>query len=141
MQKEESTWDKYRETLASLEKEWRGTSLGFMKDRAALAASYGGIIPSDVQKQIAEKETEAIKSINKKIREESNRFANQIQVYDFSQNPSRINEEPKKESALEKTPDGVPKSPLYSKFIGDYQPAPSKEPSPPAKSKDEERER
>lgn len=65
----------------------------------------------------------------------------EIEAYDRRRFTSRVSEEPKKETQIERTPDGVPQSPLYSKFIGDYQPTTSKETSPPAKGKDQERER
>jgi hypothetical protein len=138
---EKSAWDRYRETINNLEKEWEDISIQFTKDRAALLSAYGDKIPDDVETKLAKKEVAVFQSIDKKIREESGRFADQLQAQGISPNTPLANKEPTKETPLERTPDGVPKSPLYSKFIGDYQPAPSKEPSPPAKSKDQERER
>lgn len=138
---EESAWDRYRETISNLEKEWEDRTIQFTKDRAALLSSYGGKIPDEAQKKLAEKEVAIFQSIDKKIREESGRFADQLQAQGISLNTPLANKEPTKETPLERTPDGVPKSPFYSKFIGDYQPEPSKEPTPHAKSKDEERER
>lgn len=138
---EESAWDRYRETISNLEKEWVDASIQFTKDRAALLSSYGDKIPDDVEAKLAKKEVAVFENIDKKLREESSRFADQLQEQAINPNTPLANKEPTKETPLERTPDGVPKSPLYSKFIGDYQPATSKEPSPPVKAKDEERER
>lgn len=118
---EKSASDRHIEIITSLEKEWKKTSLQFAKDRAALISSYGGKIPDEVEKQLAKKEAEAIQDINKRLREQSDRLVNQ--------------------PPLEKTADGIPITPLYSKFIADHKLDKSKEPPSPTKDKNEERER
>lgn len=138
---EETAWDRYKKTISNLEKEWEDKTIQFIKDRAALLSSYGGKIPDEVERQLAKKEVDVLKSIDKKIRDESGRFADQVKAQGISLNTPLANKELNKESPPERTPDGVPNSPLYSKFIGDYKPAPSPEPTPPAKAKEEERER
>lgn len=114
----------------------------YADERRALEASYGtGNIPAKEENKLIKYAQEQNKKFNERQDAEKARYIKEIEDYDRRRNPSLIKEEPKKEAAPEKTTDGVPKSPFYSKFIGDYKPEPSKEPSPPAKGKDEERER
>ncbi len=110
--------------------------------RRALEASYGlGNVPKHEEQKLVAYAKEQNEKFNEREDAEKARYIKEIEDYDRRRYPSRISEEPKKEAAPERTPDGVPKTPFYSKFIGDYKPEPSKEPSPPAKGKDQEKER
>lgn len=114
----------------------------YADERRALEASYGtGNIPEKEENKLIKYAQEQNKKFNERQDAEKDRYIKEIEDYDRRHYPSRISEEPKKEAELEKNPDGIPKLPLHSKFIGDYKPEPSKEPSPPAKGKDQERER
>lgn len=114
----------------------------YADERRALEASYGtGKIPEKEEKKLTTYAQEQHEKFKEREEAEKARYMKEIEAYDRRRNPSRINEEPKKEATQERTPDAVPQSPLYSKFIGDYKPAPSQEPTPPAKAKEEERER
>ncbi len=114
----------------------------YADERRALEASYGtGNIPAKEENKLIKYAQEQNKKFNERQDAEKARYIKEIEDYDRRRYPSRISEEPKKEAAPERTPDGIPKSPLHSKFIGDYKPAPSKEPSLPEKGKDQEKER
>lgn len=131
-QEEKSIWDVHNEKKAALQKEWLETSLAFTKNRAALAASYGGQIPHELQKELAQKEATTFKGLNKRIREEENRFMDQIENYDLSRNliPQRNITTHQKESGQERPPSRA------SRFI-DALPSSKQAPSPaPDNSKD-----
>lgn len=141
-EEEKKIWDAHQKRLAVVSVDRATYYREYANDVKALTASYGeDAIPQEEWKKLKDNAKEALEDISKREQKEIVRYMDEIEAYDRRRNPTRINEEPKKEAAPERTPDGVPKSPFYSKFIGDYKPEPSKEPSPPAKAKDEERER
>ena len=133
MQKEEkSIWDIHNEKKAALQKEWLETSITLAKDRAALRASYGGQIPQNIQKEIAKKEAETIQKINMRIKEEQNRFINQIESYDHSRNlnPGKTITTQEKEVVQERPPSRA------SRFIGSLPSSRQSLPLAPDNSKD-----
>lgn len=141
-QEEKKIWDAHQKRLAVVSVDRATYYREYANDVKALTASYGeDAIPQEEWKKLKDNAKEALEDIAKREHKEIVRYMDEIEAYDRRRFPSRVSDEPKRETPLERTPDGVPKSPLYSKFIGDYQPAPSKEPSPPVKGKDEERER
>jgi hypothetical protein len=141
-EEEKKIYDSHQKRLAVVSVDRANYYREYANEVKALTASYGkDAIPQDEWNRLKDNAKEALEDIAKREQKEIVRYMDEIEAYDRRRYPSRISEEPKKEAAAERTPDGVPKSPLYSKFIGDYKPEPSKEPSPPAKGKDEERER
>lgn len=141
-EEEKKIWDAHQKRLAVVSVDRATYYREYANDVKALTASYGeDAIPQEEWKKLKDNAKEALEEIAKREQKEIVRYMDEIEAYDRRRFPSRVSDEPKKETPLERTPDGVPKSPLYSKFIGDYQPAQSKEQSPPVKGKDEERER
>lgn len=139
---EKKIWDAHQKRLAVVSVDRTAFYREYTNDVKALTASYGkDAIPEEEWKKLKDNAKEVLEEIAKREQKEIVRYMDEIEAYDRSRFPSRFSEEPKKEATQERTPDGIPNSPLYSKFIRDYKPAPSQEPTPPTKAKEEERER
>ena len=140
-EEEKKIWDAHQKRLAVVSVDRATYYREYANDVKALTASYGeDAIPQEEWKKLKDNAKETLEEIAKREHKEIVRYMDEIEAYDRSRFPSRFSEEPKKETQIERTPDGVPKSPLYSKFISDYSTRVSNEYPEPIKETTKEKD-
>lgn len=140
-EEEKKIWDAHQKRLAVVSVDRATYYREYANDVKALTASYGeDAIPQEEWNKLKDNAKEALEDISKREQKEIVRYMDEIEAYDRGRFPSRVSDERKKETPLERTPDGVPKSPLYSKFISDYSTRVSKEYSEPKKEATKEKD-